>query len=187
MAPGVRRTGSPQTVTAPYPEPADLLKLRREGNDLYTAGNTVAAIRVYERGERDARLRGEARSELKFLNNLGSARYQLSQYRDAVKAYLQARSLAISQGDQETLAAIYFNLSSVYFQMGEEDATSASAERGLELPLAASAKYRSKLLIQSALIKVRAKNYREAAPQLRAGGRRRACPVGHRHRGSGLE
>ena len=84
-----------------------------------------------------------------------------------MKAYLHARALAISQGDQETLAAIYFNLSSVYFQMGEEDATSASAERGLELPLTASAKYRSKLLIQSALIKVRAKNYREAVPQLR--------------------
>jgi tetratricopeptide (TPR) repeat protein len=165
--PGHPKDGAAAHHAAAYSEPPDLLKLRLDGNDLFRAGNTVAAIRIYERGESDARLRGEARSELKFLNNLGSARYQLSQYRDAVKAYLRARALAISQGDQETLAAIYFNLSSVYFQMGEEDATSASAERGLELPLTASARYRSKLLIQSALIKVRAKNYREAVPQLR--------------------
>jgi len=63
---------------------------------------------------------------LRFLNNLGSADYQLLRYRDAVKAYLQAREFATSQFDQETLAAIYSNLSSLYDQMGESDAATES-------------------------------------------------------------
>ena len=73
------------------PEDPELLTLRREGNNLYRAGKYLAAIRVYESGFREAQRRRDARSELRFLNNLGSANYQILRYRDAVKAYLQAR------------------------------------------------------------------------------------------------
>lgn len=152
----------PTVFRVSSPEAPDLLRLRHEGNDLFRSGQSLAAIRVYETGYQEARRRQDARSMLRFLNNLGSANYQLLRYRDAVKAYLQARALATSQGDQETLAAICFNLSSLYFQMGEMDAATESAKRGLELPAGASAKFRQQLLIQSALIEMRQGNWDRA-------------------------
>ena len=60
------------------------------------------------------------------------------------------------------LAAIGSNLSSLYFEMGEMDAAAESAKRVLELPAGASAKYRPKLLIQSALIEMEQKNWDRA-------------------------
>ena len=155
----MRSTASPVSS----PELLELLTLRREGNNLFRAGKYLAAVGVYERGYQEARRRQNPRSALRFLNNLGSADYQLFRYRDAVRAYLQARALAISEGDQETLAAACFNLSSLYFQMGEVDAATESAKRGLEVPVGASAKFRPKLLIQAALIQMRQGNCDRAA------------------------
>jgi CHAT domain-containing protein len=136
--------------------------MRHEGSNLFRAGKYLAAIQVYESGYGEARRRQDARSALRFLNNLGSVNYQLLRYRDAVKVYLQARTLATSLKDQEMLAAICFNLSSLYFQMGEIDAATESAKRGLELPVGASAKFRPQLLIQSALIEMRQRNWDRA-------------------------
>jgi tetratricopeptide (TPR) repeat protein len=99
-----------------------------------------------------ARERGDSRSSLRFLNNLGSANFQLLRYRDAARAYLQARGIAETQGDREMLAAASFNLSSVYLQLGEVDAAREAAERGIGLPAGAGSKFRSSLLIQLALI-----------------------------------
>ena len=157
-------SGASRAVNPEFPE---LLRLKREGNDLFLSGKYLAAIQVYERGYTEARKRQDTRAELKFLNNLGSANYQLFRYRDALKAYLEARTLAASQGDQELLAAICFNLSSLYFQMGETDAATESAKRGLELPAGAGAKFRPKLLIQSALIEMRQNNWKAAVAHTR--------------------
>lgn len=154
----VRPTGGPD-IRLSSQEAPDLRELRSEGNTLYRAGKYLGALRIYERGVQEASRRGDARSALRFSNNLGSADYQLLRYRDAIRAYLQARDLAHSQHDQETLAAAYLNLSSLYFEMGEVEAAAESAERGLELPVAASAKFRPKLLIQSALIQGSRKNW----------------------------
>ena len=144
------------------PEAPELQRLKSEGNNLYRTGKYLAAIRVYEGGYREARRRHDARSALRFLINLGSVNYQLLRYRDAVKAYLQARALATSQGDREMLAAICSNLSSLYFQMGEIDAATESAKRSLEIPVGVSAKFRAQLLIQSALIEMQQKNWDRA-------------------------
>ena len=151
----IGRTVSP-AVSREAPE---LLKLRNEGNNLFRAGRSLEAIRVYESGCLEARRRQDPRSELRFLNNLASANYKLFRYRDALKAYLQARELAASQGNQEMLAAIYFNLSSLYYQMGAFDAATESAKQGLDLPAAASASFRPKLLIQAALIQMELKQW----------------------------
>jgi CHAT domain-containing protein len=144
-----------------------LLEVRSQGNVLFRAGDYLKAIQTYESGYQEAIRRGQMRSALRFLNNLGSADYQLLRYRDAVRAYLQARELATSQFDQETLAAIYSNLSSLYDQMGESDAATESAERGLELPPAVTVKFRSRLLIQSALIQMRQRHWDRAIAALR--------------------
>ena len=159
IAPAVSLVGTPESP--------ELLTLRHEGNNLFAAGKYLAAIQVYERGYREAQRRKDARSALRFLNNLGSTNFQLLRYRDAVKAYLPARALASSQGNQETLVAICFNLSSLYYQMGEIDAATESAKRGLEVPVGASAKFRSKLLIQSALIEMSQKHWDRATAWIR--------------------
>lgn len=145
----------------------ELRDLRRQGNILFRSGEYLKAARTYESGYQEAIREGDMRSALRFLNNLGSADYQLLRYRDAIKAYLRARELALSQPDQETLAAIYFNLSSLYDQMGETDAATESAELGLELPAAVSTKFRSALLIHAALIQMRQRNCGRAIVQLR--------------------
>jgi CHAT domain-containing protein/tetratricopeptide (TPR) repeat protein len=137
------------------PEKADLRELRRRGNVLFRAGRYVDSAAIYESGYEQAIRRGENGSALRFLNNLGSAQFKVFRYREAIKAYLRARDLAISQHDEETLAAVYWNLSSLYFQTGELEAATDSASKGLQLPPDAGAKFRSKLLSQSALIRIR--------------------------------
>ncbi|HEY2018061.1 MAG TPA: tetratricopeptide repeat protein, partial [Bryobacteraceae bacterium] len=150
-----------------YQEIAELQELKRQGNASFRAGQYADAIRTYELGYQEAVRREDKRAALRFLNNLGSADYQLLRYRDAIRAYLQAKELAISQLDRETLAAVYFNLSSLYYQMGEIDAATESAERGLELPPGVTAKFRSKLLIQSALLQMRQRKWDRAIVGLR--------------------
>jgi CHAT domain-containing protein/tetratricopeptide (TPR) repeat protein len=71
--------------------------------------------------------------------------------------------MATSQGNQEMLAAICFNLSSLYFQMGDIDAATESAKRGLELPASASAKFRPQILLHLALIERRQGHWDRAA------------------------
>jgi CHAT domain-containing protein/tetratricopeptide (TPR) repeat protein len=139
-------------------EPPDLFELRHRGNTLLHAGQYQRAISIYESGYDEARRRGNLRSAVRFLNNLGSAYYQLFRYRDAIETYLRARDLAVSQGNQEMLGALYNNLSSLYFDMGEVDAALESAQRGLGLPNDATAKFKASLLLQSARIKERQKD-----------------------------
>jgi len=155
------------SIALEHREIPELLELRRQGNILYGAGDYLKAVETYESGYREATRRGDTGSALRFLNNLGSADYQLLRYRDATKAYLKARDLAISQLDRENLAAIYNNLSSLYEQMGEIDAANEYVERGLELPAAVTAKFRSRLFIQSAVIQVHRRNWDRAILGLR--------------------
>ena len=135
-----------------YAEAPELGKMRLLGNERFRAGDYSGASGIYEAGAQTAKLRGDARSELRFLNNLGSASLQLSRYRDAARAYLRARNLAVSLGDAEMQAATAFNLASLYLQLGETDAARDAAARGLALPPGAGEKYRPSLLIQAGLL-----------------------------------
>jgi tetratricopeptide (TPR) repeat protein len=135
---------------APETEPAESRAERTQGNALFRAGRYAAAIRVYQRGAAGARGRGDARSELRFLNNLGSASYQSYRYRDAAGSYLRARELALAQRDTETLGAICFNLSSLYERMSDTAAAMEAARQGMALPAAATGKFRAQLLLQMA-------------------------------------
>ena len=148
-------------------EPPELHELRRQGNALLRASQYPQAISIYENGYQEALRRRSLRSAVRFLNNLGSAYYQLFRYRDAIQTYLKARDLARLQGDRETLGALCVNLSSLYFDMGEIDAALESAEEGLKLPDDATARFKASLLLQCARIKGRQKDSEQTVALLR--------------------
>jgi len=139
-------------------EAPELREMRRQGNALLRASKYPEAISIYENGYREAQRRRNPRAAVRFLNNLGSAYYQLFRYRDAIQTYLKARNLARLQGDLETLGALYVNLSSLYFDMGENDAALESAQEGLKLPDGATARFKASLFLQCARIKGRQKD-----------------------------
>lgn len=157
--------GVPQPKTPD--EPPELSETRARANALFRAGDYLASIRLYQGGYEEAKRRGFPRTAVRLLNNLGGAQYRVFRYRDAIQSYLAARDLAISLNDRETLGALYMNLSSLYLRMGETAAARESAEHGLKLPPEATSKYRPKLLIQCALIKVRQSQPNQAVDLLR--------------------
>jgi CHAT domain-containing protein/tetratricopeptide (TPR) repeat protein len=146
-------------------EKPEFMDLRSKANVLYKSGDYAGASRMYESGYSQAIARGETRSALRFLINLGSANYALFQYREAIKAYLKAKDLAARQNDQEMLAAVYLNIASIYFQMGDIDGASESAAGGLAQP-AGAAKYKAQLLILSSEIESLRKNSARAVSLL---------------------
>ena len=148
-------------------EPRDLLELRHQGNAFFRSGEYLRAIRIYESGYQEAKRRGSVQTEVRFLNNLGSAHYEMFRYRDAIQAYLEARNLARSQGNRETLAALGVNLSSLYFRMGDVEAARDSAEQGLKLPGSVIARFKARLLIQAARVRRAQKDAAAAIPLLR--------------------
>lgn len=152
---------------ATYKEPPELTQLRLRGNELFRAGDYAGAGRIYQAGVEEAQRRGATRSAIRFLNNLGGVSLVLLRYRDAARAYLQARTLATEQDDPEMLAATAFNLSSIYLQLGEIDAAREAADRGLAIPTTATDKYRANLLIQSALVSATEGDCDSATPRLR--------------------
>jgi tetratricopeptide (TPR) repeat protein len=158
---GTRGVSNPK-VQADREESPRLRELRRQGNDFFRAGEYLRAIQMYEKGYEEAKHSGSLRSAVRFLNNLGSARYQLFRYRDAVQAYLEARDLATSRGDRESLGALCFNLSSLYFDMGDIEAALESAQQGLQLPDDATARFKARLLIQCARINGQQKGSEQA-------------------------
>src|SRR2546423_994076 len=71
------------------PEPADSYALRGKGNALYAAGKLADAIRIYRTGAEAARARRDARSQIRFLNNMGVAELSSFRYRDAIRSFMQ--------------------------------------------------------------------------------------------------
>lgn len=117
-----------------YVEAPEVARLHREGNTLWRARDYIGALRTFQAGAAAARDRGDLRATILFLNNTGAANTQLFRFRDAAKAYTEARTLARSQQMRDKLAAIAVNLASLYFQMNQLDAANEAAEEGLALP-----------------------------------------------------
>ncbi len=140
----------------------ELTELLHQGNAALRAGEYQKATHLYATGLERARRSRNWHLAVRFLNNLGSARYQMFLYRDAIQAYLEARDIAASQRDSETLGALSVSLSSLYFDMGDIEAARQSVDLGLRLPADATAKFRAKLLIQGARVYARKKNWERA-------------------------
>jgi CHAT domain-containing protein/tetratricopeptide (TPR) repeat protein len=148
-------------------EASDLLNMRHQGNAYFSSGQYFHAIELYQSGYSEAIRRGNPHSALRFMNNLGSAWYRVFRYREAIDAYLKARDLARSIQDEDSLAGLYVNLSSLYLQIGDLEDALKYSEQALRLPAAAVSKYKPQLLVQSAKVKEGQAKFEESADLLR--------------------
>lgn len=159
---GSRKASAPASVapvvaesdTGVIDEPATLRDLRQQANELFRAGQYVRSASIYRNGFEQAIQMGAQRSAIRFLNNLGSALNETYKYREALRAYLEARRLAELVRDEEALAAVSVNLSSVYLQLGQLEAAAEVANRALTTEIRNQRQFRSKLLIQAGLLKL---------------------------------
>jgi CHAT domain-containing protein/tetratricopeptide (TPR) repeat protein len=120
-------SGSPAAQT----EPADLVRLRGAGYQLYLAQRYAEAAETYERGYRESLERRLTWPALRFLINLAGCRFALSRYQEAAELYLEARRLARPMRPAEELAIISVNLAGIYLQMGDAAAAAQAAEEGI--------------------------------------------------------
>jgi CHAT domain-containing protein/tetratricopeptide (TPR) repeat protein len=146
-------------------EPSALRELRRNANKLFLAGEFLEAAKLYQLGYDQAVSVGSQVSALRSLHNLGSAYYKMYRYRDAIRAYLEARPLAESTGDRETLGTLSINLSSLYLHMGELEAAEQAAAQGLKALGKDLPAHQCKLLIQMASLRA-ARGERDSAEAL---------------------
>lgn len=98
---------------------------------LFRAGNFRDTVTLDEQGYRDALRAGEPRIAAQFLRGLGSCRFALHEYREALQTYLEARKLAESAGDNATAGTVDFNISSLYSHLGQMDAANEAIGRAM--------------------------------------------------------
>ncbi len=147
------RRGAPLERTAS--EPA-LRELRSSGNSLFRKREYLLASEVYASGYQTAIRTGDRSSALRFLNNLAGCQFAMFRYREALKAYLEARRLARALNDTEMVAAVSTNLSSLYLLVEEPGAGIEAAREGLVLLRdLGHSKYLPLLLTQNALLHAR--------------------------------
>lgn len=129
--------------------PQELRFLSKEGFRCLGSGALACAARVAERGSNRALALGETQSAVYFRSMLGACRFKMLQYREALKAYLEALRLAESIGMREEAAALAVNCSSLYHELQDSDAAERAAEQGLaEARGLVAPRYRAELLGQ---------------------------------------
>ncbi len=141
-----------------------------QGNKLFQAGQYQKAARIFEKGCSEAKQAGDLYMAVRFLNSLGSCQYAIFQYREAMKAYLEANRMAEKTGDWKMAAAISSNISSVYAQMGDLEAARQSAERALlALRGRNQPEYFPRLLVRVASLRARQGDFDGAVPLFERG------------------
>lgn len=157
LAGSVKRTDSNYRVAPPPRSSNDpetrLLQTRLKTIETAFASGDYIAAAAAQAGYLDAeRLHANALA-LAFLNNLGSCRFALFQYRRAADAYLQARNIAEATGDSKIIL-LDANLSSLYLKMNRLDDAAQALERSLKyLQRSELSKYRAKLFLQLAVVR----------------------------------
>jgi CHAT domain-containing protein/tetratricopeptide (TPR) repeat protein len=111
------------------------------------AGDLARAEGVYQHGYDAARRRKDDRSAARFLSGLAGCRMVRFDYRGALDAYLAAKKLAASIGDQRNLRRVTFNLSSLYQQVGDIDSALREAEEA-RAGLSSTGDYKAEVLMQ---------------------------------------
>ena len=165
------------TVRRPVPPPrAKSLALLSDGiarqnllqrldlpKKLFQGGDFHQAAYLYQQGYQDALGLGQREIAALFLGNLGGCRFALHQYREALRTLVDARDLAEAAGDRQTAGALDFNISSLYFQLGQTDAAADADNRAMaRLSGEDRAKQLPKLLIHLATLRAQQDRMAEA-------------------------
>jgi CHAT domain-containing protein len=116
----------------------------------------LEATSVYETACRDAVAAGKSEWAGMCFNNLGASYFATFRYGEAVRAFLQARTIAEAIHDWASLGALNTNISGIYLEMGDLDAAVAAAQQGADV----SARKgfpggRSKALLQLGVLRAR--------------------------------
>lgn len=123
---------NPSSARLLSPSAADMQALGRQASALAGRHLFEDAAAIYDRGYHECLRRSDSRGILFFLTGLGGCRFELFQYRQALDTYLRARNLAISLNDRLTLAALSFNLASLYLTTNDLDSAVSSLNDGLK-------------------------------------------------------
>ena len=138
-------------------------ELSRKGSILRRAGSFQEAAELYEQGARTAVAREDWDHAIQFLSNVGNSRFVLFQYREALRAYLEAKRMAESHGGHPGYGVICSNLSSLYLELGDRKAATQVAEQGLVNAAShGPAQFRPMLLAQLGTLRARQSRMPEA-------------------------
>ncbi|MFB3777931.1 MAG: CHAT domain-containing protein [Bryobacteraceae bacterium] len=131
----------------------ELRRLLAEGTFLFGQGKYADSERAFQQGHDRASRLGDTPSAARFLNSVGAARFAAFQYGEAMRAFLEVRKLARQTGDNEMLAMVSCNLSSLYLQQQDLNAGARAAEETLEaLDRAGVTKWSPLLRAQGAIL-----------------------------------
>lgn len=123
------------TGSAP-PEPVIYKKrqLERQIADAraqFVSGRFNAGLQGFQSALSTARRNGDIEWSIKLQSNIGGTYYALYRYREAIRSFLAARSVARAGGRQTLAAVIDVNLASLYILVGDLDAANLAAEDAL--------------------------------------------------------
>lgn len=127
-----------------------------EAHQLLVESKYLEATAVYETACSDAVAAGKSEWAGRCFNNLGASYFATFRYGEAVRAFLEARTMAEATHDWASLGALNTNISAIYLEMGDLDAAVLAAQRGADV----SARQgfpgeRSKALLQLGLLRAR--------------------------------
>jgi Uncharacterized protein conserved in bacteria len=96
----------------------------REAGRLRNNGQLASAEAAFAEVARLAHDRGDRKTEVRALLDVGGCQLRLFEYRDAIATYSVVRQLAAGLGDPRLTGAALFDLSSVYLQLHNVEAAS---------------------------------------------------------------
>lgn len=105
--------------------------IQQSAQQLRKTGDFPALEQLYTRGVELARHNGDTQAETSYLTALGNTHTHLFHYADAVRAYSQARDLALANNNWEAAGAVAPGLSSIHFLVGDWPAARNAIEEGL--------------------------------------------------------
>jgi CHAT domain-containing protein/tetratricopeptide (TPR) repeat protein len=145
-----------------------LLSLKNRGIALYRSRRFTEAAVVFEQGRQQAQRRGAKSAAVRFLNEIGATQFARFQYRSAMQTYIEVRRQARANGDDEMLAAAAGNLSSLYLQQQELNASQQAGEEALDaLDRHGDSVYGCLLRVQVAIVRARQGRFEAALPLFR--------------------
>ncbi len=135
---------------------ADLRARLSHAHQLLVDSKYLEATPLYETACRDAVAAGKGEWAGMCFNNLGASYFATFRYGEAVRAFLEARTIAEAIHDWASLGALNTNISGIYLEMGDLDAAVLAAQQGADV--AARKGFpggRSKALLQLGLLRAR--------------------------------